>query len=91
VHNKKGAPYISKDNPIKTYIKFGEGVWWGREAFDLLPHTGLMIETGKSRYSIMLPDGTEIKTHGIDKTVEAIEENRVVLEKVIKDYFIVSC
>lgn len=88
VHNKKGAPYISKENPIKTYIKFGEGIWWAREAFDLLPHTGLMIESGKSRYSIILPDGTEIKTHGIDKTVEAIEENREVLEKVIQDYFI---
>lgn len=88
VHNKKGAPYISKDKPIQTYIKFGEGVWWAREAFDLLPYTGLLSETSKGRYSILLPDGTEIKTHGMDKTIEAIEENREVLEKVIQDYFI---
>jgi len=87
-HNKRGAPWLSKTSPIQTYLRFGEGVYWAREAFDLLPKTGIMFETAKNRYSIILPNGTELKGHGLDNTVDLIDENREALEKVIRDYFI---
>ena len=86
-YNKKLAPYVSKDEPIESYIKFGEGIYWAREALDVLPETGLLAIKG-AWYYFILPDGTEIKAQGSEKAVAAIEENREIFEKVIKDYFI---
>ena len=86
-YNKKLAPYVSKKKPVHCYLKFGEGVWWAREALDILPETGMMAIKG-AWYNFILPDGTEFKANGAEKAVVLIEEHREVFEKVIKDYFI---
>jgi archaellum biogenesis ATPase FlaH len=86
--NKMLAPYQSKDTPITSYIKFGEGIWWGREALDLLiDELGIAYRSG-AWYYINTPDGTELKANGAEKAVLLIEEHREVFEKIIQDYFI---
>lgn len=87
-YNKLLAPYISKEAPIESYIKFGEGIWWGREALDLLINEiGIASKSG-AWYSVHLPDGTELRGQGAEKMATIVDENREVLEKVIQDYFV---
>jgi len=86
-YNKKLAPYVSKENPINSYLRFGEGIYWAMEALEVLPETGLLTTKG-AWYYFMLPDGTEIRAQGSDKAVAVIEENLELFQKIIKDYFI---
>lgn len=87
-YNKMLAPYISKDDPIESYIKFGEGIWWGREALDLLTREIGIVYCKGAWYYINLPDGTELKAQGAEKAVAMIEEHRPIFEKIIQDYFV---
>ena len=90
-YNKMLKPYSDKENPIMSYTKFGEGIWWGREALDLLVNEiGLVYKTSatSSWYVVCFPDGTEQKAQGAEKAVAVIEENRDIFENVIKDYFV---
>lgn len=87
-YNKMLSPYSSKEDPICSYLKFGEGIWWGREALDLLMNEiGIAYSKG-AWYYINTPDGKELKAQGAEKAVLIIEEHREVFEKVIRDYFI---
>lgn len=86
-YNRRGAPYISKECPVMSYIKFGEGIWWAREAVDLLVDIGLCYTKG-AYYYFTMPDGTELKAQGAEKAVALVESQRDGFEKIIKDYFV---
>ena len=85
--NKRGTIYISKDDPIMSYIKFGEGVWWAREALDLLITLGVCYTKGNGRY-VFITDAGEVNAHGAEKAVSYIDENREYYENFIRDYMI---
>lgn len=85
--NKRGTIYISKDDPIMSYIKFGEGVWWAREALDLLIRLGICYTKGNGRYVFITADG-EVNAHGAEKAVAVIESNRQYYSSVIRDFMI---
>lgn len=86
--NKRLAPYISKDDPICVYTKFGEGIWWGREALDVLQKIGLCYTKGGGYYVFLREDGQEEKIRGAETAVQYIESNRPYYESVIKDYMV---
>lgn len=86
--NKMLAPHVFKDDPVMTYIKYGEGIWWARECLDFLVNELGVAYKNKSWYNIIMPDGTTEKAQGPEKAVELIEEHREVFEKMVRDYFI---
>lgn len=87
-YNKLLSPYVNKDEPIMSYLKFGEGIWWAREALDLFEEEMGTVIKGGSWYTICMPDGTEKKVQGADRAAELIGENRAIFEPVIQKYFI---
>jgi RecA/RadA recombinase len=86
-YNKRGAPYVSKMEPIECFIKFGEGIWWAKEAFEVVKALGLCDIKGHT-YNFTMPDGTTKSAKGMDNAVALLESEREVFEKVLRDYFI---
>lgn len=90
-YNKTLGPWVSKEDPAITYIKYGEGIWWAREALELLLNDiGLAYKpkSGGSWIHLCMPNGDELKANGKDNAVELIEEHRETFEKIIRDYFV---
>lgn len=81
--NKMGAPYISKTCPVECYIKFGEGIWWAREALDVLTGMGAITKSGS--YYTFLTETGEQKVQGSVKAVDFIESNREFYESLLKN------
>lgn len=88
IKNKLLGPYVSKKFPVECYFKFGEGVWWGREALDLLTNEIGVVFLKGSWYNFITPDGQELKAQGPEKAVALVEQYREVFEPMIKNYFI---
>ncbi|HEY9705012.1 MAG TPA: hypothetical protein V6C58_21415, partial [Allocoleopsis sp.] len=86
-YNKRGSPYVSKMEPIECFIKFGEGIWWAKEAFEVVKTLGLCDIKGHT-YNFTMPDGTTKSAKGMDNAVALLESEREVFEKVLRDYFI---
>lgn len=86
-YNKMLGPYISKENPIMNYFKFGEGVWWAREALDVLIEIGL-VTVGGGGWHTFTTEKIEEKIQGETKSAEAIEEHREYFEALIRQYFV---
>lgn len=87
-YNKLGPPYISKspDDKIHNYIKFGQGVFWAKEAFSVLKDLGLVSVAGS--WITLTTESLNEKIQGQEKMIDFIDDNRESIEPIIKNYML---
>lgn len=85
--NKLLAPYVSKDpnNKIESFIKFGTGLWWAKEALPVLENIGL-VNRGGAWYEFLT--GIDLpKVQGANAAIELIEKNKEYFENVLTQHY----
>jgi RecA/RadA recombinase len=85
--NKLLGPHISYEEPIENFLKFGVGVWWEREALDVLKEMGLVAVSGGGWHKFMTEkfDG---KVQGDQKAAQVLADNKEYFTTLINKYFI---
>lgn len=85
--NKMLAPYVSKDpnSKIESYIKFGTGIWWAKEALSVLENLGI-VSRGGAWYEF-LTDIELPKVQGANAAIETIENNKDYFKSILKKYY----
>ena len=98
-YNKRKAPVNTKDG-IVTYLKFGEGVYFAKEMFELLQELTLttkdedgkdvlteMISRSGAWYQFNCGEITD-RVQGSDKAIELIENNKAYFKQLHKQNMI---
>lgn len=87
-----GPPVMDKDNPVISYITYGKGIDYLREASIILEEVG-EIQKGGSWFTVPFLDNQ--KFQGRDKLTEALEAKRDLVEAKLnslkKEMFGVEC